>query len=158
MYMKKIAMLFLPFVLFFASVDFSCISILNRFFDNTQKISVSAVISVQYKIFEQTKQAFSEICGNILEDVNLFLSSSKKQKTHAAFHKVVVNKEYLKYCFSFVAFIEEKIKNITFYGDNIKVPLFFFLFVFIFLLRYLGLLFTFDGITMSTRYKKAYSM
>ena len=42
--------------------------------------------------------------------------------------------------------------------NDTKVPLFFFLFVFVFLFRYLGLLFTFDGITISKWYKKAYSI
>ena len=156
--MKKIAILFLSSVLFFSSVDFSCVSMLNRLFDNAREVSISSVISVQYKIFEQTKQAFSEICDNIIKDVNLFLSSPKTQKTYIDSHKVIVYKEYLKYSFSFVVFMADKIKSIIFCGDDSKVPLFFFVFVFIFMLRYLGLLFTFDGITMSIRNKKAYSM
>ena len=156
--MKRYMMCILSFMLFFSSIDLSAVSILKNVFNDTTKISISDVISVQYEIFEQTKQAFSGICSNIAKDLNLILTSTKTTKTYIDLYNPFVFKNYLSYCVLLAVPITTKLININFCRGNTKIPLFFFGFIFIFILRYLGLLFTFDGITVSKRYKNAYSM
>ncbi len=156
--MKRYMMCILSFMLFFSSIDLSSVYLLKNIFNDTTKISVSDVISVQYEIFEQTKQAFSGICSNIAKDVNLILTSTKTTKTYIDLYNPFVLKNYLNYCVLLAVPIVTKLINTNFYNGNNKIPLFFFGFIFIFILKYLGLLFTFDGITISKRYKKAYSI
>lgn len=156
--MKRYITYLLSFMVFFSSIDLSAISLLKNVFNDTSKISISDVISVQYEIFEQTKQAFSGICTNIAKDVNLILTSTKTTKTYIDLYNPFVLKNYLSYCVLLTVPIATKLINTNFYKGNNKIPLFFFGFIFIFILRYLGLLFTFDGITISKWYKKAYSM
>ncbi len=156
--MKRYIICLLSFMLFFSSIDLSSVYLLKNIFNDTTKISISDVISVQYEIFEQTKQAFSGICSNIAKDVNTILTSVKQTKTYLCSYDIFIVKDYLNYCASFIVPLSTKIISINFYKDSTKIPLFFFGFIFIFILRYLGLLFTFDGITISTQYKKAYSM
>ena len=151
-------MCLLSFIMFFSLIDFSAISLLKNAFNDTTKISISDVISVQYEIFEQTKQAFSGICNNIAKDINAILTSVKQTKTFIDLSNLFIVKDYLNYCVSFIVSITIKIISINFYKDSTKIPLFFFGFIFLFLLKYLGLLFTFDGIIISKQYKKAYSM
>lgn len=156
--MKRYVMCLLSFMMFFSLIDFSAIPLLKNIVNDTTKISISDVISVQYKIFEQTKQAFSGICDNIATDVNLILTSKKQTKTFIDLSNLFIAKDYLNYCILLVVPIAKKIISINFYKDSTKIPLFFFGFIFLFLLKYLGLLFTFDGIIISKQYKKAYSM
>lgn len=151
-------MCILSFMLFFSSIDLSSVYLLKNIFNDTTKISISDVISVQYEIFEQTKQAFSGICSNIAKDVNLILTSTKTTKTYIDLYNPFVLKNYLSYCVLLAVPIVTKLINTNFCNGNNKIPLFFFGFIFIFILKYLGLLFTFDGITISKWYKKAYSI
>lgn len=156
--MKRYMMCILSFMLFFSSIDLSSVYLLKNVFNNTTKISISDVISVQYEIFEQTKQAFSGICSNIAKDVNLILTSTKTTKTYIDLYTPFVLKNYLSYCVLLAVPIVTKLINTNFYNDNNKIPLLFFGFIFIFILKYLGLLFTFDGIIISKWYEKAYSI
>ena len=156
--MKRYIMCLLSFMLFFSSLDLSSIYLLKNIFNDTTKISISDIISVQYEIFEQTKQAFSGICDNIAKDINIILTSTKQTKTYINLYNLFIVKDYLNYCVLLVIPIAKKLMNINLYKDNTKIPLFFFGFIFIFILRYLGLLFKFDGIAISKQYKKAYSM
>ena len=156
--MKRYMMCLLSFMMFFSLIDFSAISLLKNVFNDTTKISISDVISVQYEIFEQTKQAFSGICNNIAKDINAILTSVKQTKTYICLYDIFIVKDYLNYYVSFVVPITTKIISINFYKDSTKIPLFFFGFIFISILKYLGLLFTFGGIIISKQYKRAYSM
>ena len=156
--MKRYIICLLSFMVFFSSIDLSSVYLLKNVFNDTTKISISDVVSVQCEIFEQTKQAFSGICDNIAKDINTILTSVKQTKTYICLYDIFIVKDYLNYCVSFTVPLTTKIMNMNFYKDSTKIPLFFFGFIFIFILRYLGLLFTFDGITISKQYKMAYSM
>ena len=156
--MKRYIMCLLSFMMFFSLIDFSAVPLLKNIFNDTAKISISDVISVQYKIFEQTKQAFSGICNNIAKDINTILTSVKQTKTYICLYDIFIVKDYLNYCVSFTIPITTKIISINFYKDSTKIPLFFFGFIFLFMLKYLGLLFAFDGIVISKQYKRAYSI
>ena len=141
-------------------VDLSAINLLRDFHFDTKNsaISMSDVVKVQYDLLQQTKNVVATVCDNIAKDVisllaptqqnNVFLATSQKER-----------KLSTDSCFNFVKVVLSVfVSSISYVLKDTKVPLFFFVFVFVFLLRYLGLLFTFDGITISKRYKKAYSM
>ena len=142
-------------------VDLSAINLLSSFrFDtkNTATITMSDVVKVQYDLLQQTKNVVANVCDNIAKDVISLLAPTQQNNVFFA----TENKErklstdtffnYVKVVLSVI------VSSISYVLRDTKVPLFFFVFVFVFLLRYLGLLFTFDGITISKRYKKAYSM
>ena len=142
-------------------VDLSAINLLSGFrFDTktTEAITMSDVVKVQYDLLQQTKNVVANVCDNIAKDVISLLAPTQQNNVFFA----TENKErklstdtffnYVKVVLSVI------VSSISYVLRDTKVPLFFFVFVFVFLLRYLGLLFTFDGITISKRYKKAYSM
>ncbi|MBQ2219645.1 MAG: hypothetical protein II417_02480 [Elusimicrobia bacterium] len=158
--MKSILKCVLAFFVFFSMVDLSAINLLNNFRFDTKNsaISMSDVVKVQYDLLQQTKNVVANVCDNIAKDVisllapiqqnNVFFATDKKER-----------KLSTDSCFNFVKVVLSVfVSSISYVLKDTKVPLFFFVFVFVFLLRYLGLLFTFDGITISKRYKKAYSM
>lgn len=151
-------MCILSFMMFFSCIDLSSISILGTIFNNTKQISISDVISVQATVLKQTKQAFSGICDNIIKDVTTILTSSKVVKTYIDLYNFSINKEYLKYCVLLVVPLIYKISSTNICRNNTKIPLIFFGFIFLFILKYLGLLFTFGKKTNSQQYKVAYSM
>ena len=142
-------------------VDLSAINLLGSFRFDTKTattITMSDVVKVQYDLLQQTKNVVANVCDNIAKDViillaptqqnNVFFATDQKERklsTDTFFN-------YVKVVLSVI------VSSISYVLKDTKVPLFFFVFVFVFLLRYLGLLFTFDGITISKRYKKAYSM
>ena len=158
--MKSILKCVLAFFVFFSMVDLSAINLLSSFnFDtNSTAISMSEVVKVQYDLLQQTKSVVANVCNNIAKDVEILLAPAQVNKIFFDADKTETRIR-TENCFNYVKLVLPVfVSGISYVLKDIKVPLFFFLFVFIFLLRYLGLLFTFDGITMSTRYKKAYSM
>ena len=141
-------------------VDLSAINLLSSFRFDTKNtaISVSDVVKVQYDLLQQTKNVVANVCNNIAKDVISLLAPTQQNNVFFAME----NKERRLSMDSFFNFfkvvLSVLVSSISYVLRDTKVPLFFFVFVFVFLLRYLGLLFTFDGITISKRYKKAYSM
>lgn len=142
-------------------VDLSAINLLSSFrFDTktTEAITMSDVVKVQYDLLQQTKNVVANVCDNIAKDVISLLAPSQQNNVFFA----TENKERKLSTDSFFNYVKVVlsviVSSISYVLKDTKVPLFFFVFVFVFLLRYLGLLFTFDGITISKRYKKAYSM
>ena len=142
-------------------VDLSAINLLRNFHFDTKTaaaITMSDVVKVQYDLLQQTKNVVANVCDNIAKDVisllaptqqnNVFFATNKKERK-------LITDTYFSYVKVVLSVI---VSSINYVLKDTKVPLFFFVFVFVFLLRYLGLLFTFDGIIVSKRYKKAYSM
>lgn len=141
-------------------VDLSAINLLRTFhFDTkTAAISISDVVKVQYDLLQQTKNVVANVCDNIAKDVISLLAPTQQGNVFFATNK----KERKLSTDSFFNFVKVVlsviVSSVSYVLKDTKIPLFFFAFVFMFLLRYLGLLFTFDGITISKRYKRAYSM
>ena len=141
-------------------VDLSAINLLSSFhFDKkSAAISMSEVVKVQYDLLQQTKSVVANVCNNIAKDVQSLLAPVQVNKMFLDIDKTERRIQIDNY-FNYVKVVLPVfVSSISYVLNDTKVPLFFFLFVFVFLLRYLGLLFTFDGITISTQYKKAYSM
>ena len=142
-------------------VDLSAINLLRNFhFDTktTATITVSDVVKVQYDLLQQTKNVVANVCDNIAKDVISLLAPTQQNNVFFATNqkeRKLITDTYFSYVKVVLSVI---VSSINYVLKDTKVPLFFFVFVFVFLLRYLGLLFTFDGITISKQYKKAYSM
>ena len=158
--MKSILKCVLAFFVFFSMVDLSAINLLSSFHFDTKNtaISMSDVVKVQYDLLRQTKNVVANVCNNIAKDVISLLAPAQQNNVFFAME----NKERKLSTDSFFNYFKVVlsviVSRISYVLRDTKIPLFFFVFVFVFLLRYLGLLFTFDGITISKRYRKAYSM
>ena len=158
--MKSILKVVLSFFILFSMVDLSAINLLSTFRFDTKSaaISMSEVVKVQYDLLQQTKSVVANVCNNIAKDVQSLLAPVQVNKMFLDIDKTERRIQTDNY-FNYVKVVLPVfVSSISYVLNDTKVPLFFFLFVFVFLLRYLGLLFTFDGITISTQYKKAYSM
>lgn len=141
-------------------VDLSAINLLSSFHFATKSgaISMTEVVKVQYDLLQQTKSVVVNVCNNIAKDVQSLLTPVQTNKTFIDVDKTEKRIQVDNY-FNYVKLVLPVfVSSVIYVLKDTKIPLFFFVFVFIFLLRYLGLLFTFDGITISTQYKKAYSM
>ncbi len=141
-------------------VDLSAINLLSSFRFDTKSaaISMSEVVKVQYDLLQQTKSVVANVCDNIAKDVQSLLAPVQINKLFLDIDKTE-RRIQVDNCFSYVKLVLPVfVSSISYVLKDTKVPLFFFVFVFVFILRYLGLLFTFNGIAMSTQYKKAYSM
>ena len=141
-------------------VDLSAINLLRNFhFVNTDsQVSMTEVVKVQYDLIKQTKNVVATVCDNIAKDVEYLLAPVQVNRVFFDIDKTD-RKIYLDNCFNFVKLVLPVFSSsIISVLKNTSMILFFFGFIFIFILKYLGLLFTFGEITISKRYKKAYSM
>ena len=140
-------------------VDLSAINLLRNFhFTVNTEVSITEVVKVQYDLLKQTKNVVATVCNNIAKDVVSLLAQTQSNKVFLDIDKTD-RKICIDNCFNFVRLVLPVFVSSISYvlRDNIMI-LFFFGFIFIFILRYLGLLFTFDGITISKQYKKAYGI
>ena len=156
--MKKLFLCILSFFVFFSTVDLSVVTVVRNFSFNFEKTFVSDVMKVQYDILQQTKSVVVNVCSNIMKDVNCFLSSAVSRSVFFNADKINLKLQY-EICFNFVkTFLYILISNI----DNFDMSILFFLmfcsFMFSFILKYLGLLFTFGKINNYQQYIKAYTI
>ena len=157
--MKVILRCLLAFFILFSTIDLSVINLFKNLYpcvENTTSISV--LMKIESDLFYKTTKVVSNVCNSIVKEINTILTSLKQTKTYICIYDEFIVKDYLYYCVAFTISITNKIISINFYKQSAKIPLFFFGFIFIFILKYLGLLFTFDGIVISKQYKKAYSI
>ena len=119
---------------------------------------MTEVVKVQYDLLKQTKNVVATVCNNIAKDVESLLAPAQINKVFIDVNKAD-RKICIDNCFNFVKLVLPVfISNLSYVLRDKMVMLFFFGFIFIFILKYLGLLFTFGGIAISGQYKKAYSM
>ncbi len=140
-------------------VDLSAINLLRNFhFTINTEVSMTEVVKVQYDLLKQTKNVVATICNNIAKDVESLLAPTQINKLFFDIDKTE-RKIFTDNCFNFVKLVLPVfVSSISYVLRNNILILFFFGFIFIFILRYLGLLFTFDGIAISKWYKKAYGI
>ncbi|MCR4662788.1 MAG: hypothetical protein K5622_02730 [Endomicrobiaceae bacterium] len=140
-------------------VDLSAINLLRVFpFNTNSEVSMTEVVKVQYDLLKQTKNVVATVCNNIVKDVKSLFEPVQANKiffdTDNTERRIQTDN-----CFNYVKLVlPVVVSSINYVIKDVKVFLFFFLIIFVFMLRYLGLLFTFDGIAVSKRYKKAYSI
>jgi hypothetical protein len=157
--MERILKCLLAFFILFSTIDLSVISVTDKFcFAIQNKTSISEIIEIEYNLFCSTKNMMTTVCSNIAKDVESLLAPTQINKLFLDIDKTE-KKISIDNCFNFVKLVLPVIvSSISYVLKNNLILLFFFGFIFIFILRYLGLLFTFDGIAISKWYKKAYSM
>ena len=155
--MKNILKYVLVFFVFFSTVDLSVINLFDKFYsDMGNKTSISEIIEIECDLFYHAKNVVASVCDNIVKDVAFLLSPSQSNKIFFDIDKSD-KRIYIDNCFNYVRLVLPVLKiNMELVVDNTKLRLFFFGFIFLFILKYLGLLFTFGKIVIYQRYKKAY--
>ena len=155
--MKSILKCVLSLFILFSTIDLSIINLPDNFCPNiTKNTSISELIKIEYDLFYQTKNVVTNVCNNIAKDVQVLLTSKQNDRVFFDIGKSE-RKIYIDNYFNYVKVL--LLISVTKTGilvDKTKFLLFFFGFIFIFILKYLGLLFTFGKIAIYQRYKKAY--
>lgn len=157
--MKSILKCALSFFILFSTIDLSVINLFDKFCSEMgNKTSISEIIEIECDLFYHAKNVVKTVCNNIAKDVEILLAPTQNNQIFFDIDKTE-RRIYTDNLFSYVKLILPVLKsNISFIVNNTKLRLFFFGFIFLFILKYLGLLFTFGKIVIYQRYKKAYIM
>lgn len=144
--------------MFFSTIDLSVINLFGNFYFRSQNASISDVMKVQYDLFQQTKAIVTDVCNNIAKDVESLLVPEIVKNVFIDVDKTNT-KLYIDNYFNYVkqVSVTRELKCYGFYTNEI-VLLFFFGFIFLFIIKYLGLLFTFGKKNIYQQYKKAYGI
>lgn len=155
--MKSILKCALSFFILFSTIDLSVINLFDRFYSDTgNKTSISEIMEIECNLFYHAKNVVTTVCNNIAKDVEILLAPSQNNKIFFDIDKTD-RKIYTDNFFSYVKFVllSLTLKTKFVFNDNL-LKLFFFGFIFIFILKYLGLLFTFGKIAIHKQNVKAY--
>ena len=157
--MKSILKCALSFFILFSTIDLSVINLFDKFCSEMgNKTSISEIIEIECDLFYHAKNVVKIVCNNIAKDVEILLAPTQNNQIFFDIDKTE-RRIYTDNLFSYVKLILPVLKsNISFIVNNTKLRLFFFGFIFLFILKYLGLLFTFGKIAICQQYKKAYIM
>ena len=157
--MKSILKCALSFFILFSTIDLSVINLFDKFCSEMEnKTSISEIIEIECDLFYHAKNVVKTVCNNIAKDVEILLAPTQNNQIFFDIDKTE-RRIYTDNLFSYVKLILPVLKsNISFIVNNTKLRLFFFGFIFLFILKYLGLLFTFGKIAICQQYKKAYIM
>ena len=157
--MKSILKCALSFFILFSTIDLSVINLFDKFCSEMgNKTSISEIIEIECDLFYHAKNVVKTVCNNIAKDVEILLAPTQNNQIFFDIDKTE-RRIYTDNLFSYVKLILPVLKsNISFIVNNTKLRLFFFGFIFLFILKYLGLLFTFGKIAICQQYKKAYIM
>lgn len=156
--MKCVKIWLLSFFILFSTVDLSVINLFNFHYGDSQKSAIADVMKVQYELFQQTKIIVGNICKTIVKDVEFLLTPTQTKPIFFNAYKQDL-KLYTENYFNFARslFFGASSRH-SFILKNYLINLFFFGFIFIFLLKYLGLLFTFGKKTILHHDIKAYGI
>ena len=157
--MKSILKCALSFFILFSTIDLSVINLFDKFYsDMGNKTSISEIIEIECDLFYHAKNVVATVCDNIAKDVEFLLAPTQTNKMFVDIDKTD-RKIYIDNFFSYFKLVlSVAVSKTNFVMNNNRLKLFFFGFIFIFILKYLGLLFTFGKITIYEQYKKAYIM
>ena len=157
--MKSILRCILVFFVLFSTIDLSIINLSKIFcFDIKTTTSISEIIEIECDLLQQTTKVVKNICNNIAKDVELLLVTPKSNNVFFDIDKIE-RRIGVDNFFNYIKFVLTAfLSTISYVVNNTQLILFFFGFIFLFMLKYLGLLFTFDGIIISNSYNKAYSI
>ena len=155
--MKSILKCALSFFILFSTIDLSVINLFDKFCSEMgNKTSISEIIEIECDLFYHAKNVVKTVCNNIAKDVEILLAPTQNNQIFFDIDKTE-RRIYTDNLFSYVKLILPVLKSIS-VESNAKLILFFFGFIFLFILKYLGLLFTFGKIAICQQYKKAYIM
>ena len=157
--MKSILKCALSFFILFSTIDLSVINLFDKFCSEMgNKTSISEIIEIECDLFYHAKNVVKTVCNNIAKDVEILLAPTQNNKMFFDIDKTD-RRIYTDNFFSWFKLVlaVSVLKSIS-VDTNGKLKLFFFGFIFVFILKYLGLLFTFGKIAVYEQYKKAYIM
>ncbi len=157
--MKSILKCVLSFFILFSTVDLSVINLFDKFYsDMGNKTSISEIIEIECDLFYHAKNVVTTVCNNIAKDVEFLLAPNQTNKMFVDIDKTD-RKIYTDNYFNYVKLVLSvtMLKSVS-VASNTKLMLFFFGFIFLFILKYLGLLFTFGKIAIYEQCKKTYIM
>ena len=157
--MKSILKCALSFFILFSTIDLSVINLFDKFCSEMgNKTSISEIIEIECDLFYHAKNVVKTVCNNIAKDVEILLAPTQNNQIFFDIDKTE-RRIYTDNLFSYVKLILPVLKsNISFIVNNTILRLFFSGFIFLFILKYLGLLFTFANLPICHQYKKAYIM
>ncbi|MBQ4178833.1 MAG: hypothetical protein II598_03705 [Elusimicrobia bacterium] len=157
--MKCILKCALSFFILFSTMDLSVINLFDKFYsDMGNKTSISEIIEIECDLFYYAKNVVKTVCNNIAKDVEILLAPTQNNQMFFDIDKTD-RRIYTDSFFNYVKLVlAVSVLKSTSVEGNAKLRLFFFGFVFLFILKYLGLLFTFGKIAICQQYKKAYIM
>ena len=155
--MKSILKCVLSFFILFSTIDLSVINLFDKFYsDMGNKTSISEIIEIECDLFYHAKNVVTTVCNNIAKDVELLLAPTQSNKMFVDIDKTD-RKIYTDNFFNYVKLVlYVSVLKIASVASDAKLMLFFFGFIFLFILKYLGLLFTFGKIAIYGRKNKAY--
>ena len=157
--MKSILKCALSFFILFSTIDLSVINLFDKFYSDVgNKTSISEIIEIECDLFYHAKNVVKTVCNNIAKDVEILLAPTQNNQMFFDIYKTD-RRIYTDTLFSYVklVLVVSVLKSIS-VESNAKLILFFFGFIFLFILKYLGLLFTFGKIAICQQYKKTYIM
>lgn len=155
--MKRILKCLLAFFILFSTIDLSVINLCGNICSNGEKMTtISELVKIECDLLCQTKNVVANMCNNIVKDVQFLLTATQINKIFFDMDKTE-RKLYMDNYFNYVKQLII-VKNMTSYVlfASTTVFLFFFGFVFMFILKYLGLLFTFGKVAFRQHFKMAY--
>ena len=157
--MKSILKCALSFFILFSTVDLSVINLFDKFCSEMgNKTSISEIIEIECDLFYHAKNVVKTVCNNIAKDVEILLAPTQNNQMFFDIDKTD-RRIYTDSFFNYVKLVlAVSVLKSTSVEGNAKLRLFFFGFVFLFILKYLGLLFTFGKIAICQQYKKTYIM
>ena len=157
--MKSILKCALSFFILFSTIDLSVINLFDKFYSDVEnKTSISEIIEIECDLFYHAKNVVKTVCNNIAKDVEILLAPTQNNQMFFDIDKTD-RRIYTDTLFSYVklVLVVSVLKSIS-VESNAKLILFFFGFIFLFILKYLGLLFTFGKIAVYEQYEKTYIM
>ena len=155
--MERIVKCLLAFFILFSTMDLSVINLYGSICSNVKKTTtISELIKIERDLFYQTKNVVANMCDDIVKDIQFLLSPARSNKTFFDINGTE-RKIYVDNYFNYVKQLLI-VKDMFAYGFFVgtSVFLFFFVCVFMFILEYLGLLFTFGKVAFRQHYKMAY--
>ena len=157
--MKSILKCALSLFILFSTIDLSVINLFDKFCSEMEnKTSISEIIEIECDLFYHAKNVVKTVCDNIAKDVEILLAPTQNNQMFFDIDKTD-RRIYTDTLFSYVklVLVVSVLKSIS-VESNAKLILFFFGFIFLFILKYLGLLFTFGKIAVYEQYEKTYIM
>ena len=148
--MKRVIIYFLLIFIFFSCVDLSVIigkgfRVCGFVFEETTNLGIkSDIIKIQYDLMQKMKGVVLNISDIIVRDVKEIVRTPVRQKREKIVSKVAnIVREEIDRCVLTAFLMAMEKESIKLSKDKTRLPLFFFCYIFLYILKYLGLLFIF---------------
>lgn len=148
--MKKVITYFLLIFIFFSGYDLSVISgkgftVCGFLLEETTNLGIKTdMIKIQYDLMQKMKEVALNVSDMIVRDVKEIGRTPVRQKQEKIVSKVVnIVRGEIGRCVLTVFLLTVEKESIKMSKDKTRLPLFFFGYIYLYILKYLGLLFIF---------------